>query len=71
MAGVGLCLLPAVTVAEQVRNGRLVSLNWQGNHLAMQTQMMWHKDKWLSPAMQAFIATARSTMNDVATLSHS
>jgi hypothetical protein len=37
----------------------------------MQTQMMWHKDKWLSPAMQAFIATARSTMNDVAALSHS
>jgi DNA-binding transcriptional LysR family regulator len=71
MAGVGLCLLPAVTVAEQVSNGRLIPLNWQGNHLAMQTQMMWHKDKWLSPAMQAFIATARSTMNDVAALSHS
>lgn len=54
-AGMGVAVLPAVAVAEEVTGGQLVALPWRGPDLSVVTQLAWHKDKWLSPALRAFL----------------
>lgn len=53
-AGMGLALLPAITVARELRQHNFKALHWAGPSLDIQTFILWHKDKWVSPAMAAF-----------------
>ena len=48
----------------QGRQGRLVALPWAGSQYSVVTQVAWHKDKWLSPALQAFLDLTRSTLQE-------
>lgn len=59
IAGMGLGVLPAYVVTQEIEQGRIAALNWQENDLTMVTQMLRHKDKWLSPAMSIFLDVAR------------
>jgi DNA-binding transcriptional LysR family regulator len=52
--GMGLGLLPAIVVARDLRQHHLKALNWAGPTLDIATSIIWHKDKWISPAMAAF-----------------
>ena len=63
MAGMGIAFLPAVTVAADVAQGRLVALNWEAHNFQVYTQVMWHKEKWISPAIGAFLNMAREVLN--------
>jgi DNA-binding transcriptional LysR family regulator len=60
MARMGIAVLPAVAVAAEIAQGRLVALNWSARPIEVVTQIVWHKDKWLSPALRAFIDAART-----------
>jgi DNA-binding transcriptional LysR family regulator len=51
----GLAHLPLVTAKEEIASGRLKELGWGGPALSMYTLMAWHKDKWRSAAMNAFL----------------
>jgi DNA-binding transcriptional LysR family regulator len=62
MAGMGIAFLPAVTVAAEVAQGRLSVLNWEGHNFQVFTQVMWHKEKWISPAIGAFLDMAREVL---------
>lgn len=62
MAGLGLTILPAVAVSEEIAQGRLCKLPWRGPDLTVITHMVWHKDKWLSPALAAFLALSREML---------
>lgn len=62
MAGMGLTFLPRVAVETEVAQGRLVPLKWTGPDFQLLTQMVWHKDKWLSPALNAFLNMARDVL---------
>lgn len=64
IAGMGVAVLPAVAVEAELRRGELASLPWSGPGLAVFTQVLRHKDKWLSPALEAFLDTARETIGD-------
>jgi DNA-binding transcriptional LysR family regulator len=55
ITGMGITVLPAMAVNREINEGLLVALNWAGPKLEVITQMIWHKDKWLSPALHAFI----------------
>ncbi|MBS1851520.1 MAG: LysR family transcriptional regulator [Acidobacteria bacterium] len=57
----GIACLPAVVVKEEIRKGKLVDLSWRGPDLIMKTQVAWHKNKWLSPTMQAFLELLRKS----------
>jgi hypothetical protein len=39
--------------------GSLVILNWEDLAFSASVQMLWNKDKWVSPALQAFLEIAR------------
>lgn len=63
MAGLGIAVLPAVVAQTEVTQGRLVALRWSEPDFQVSTQMVWHKDKWMSPALLSFLDCARSALN--------
>lgn len=53
--GWGIGFLPRITVEQELLAGQLVALPWAGPAFNIAAQLHYHKDKWLSPALQAFI----------------
>lgn len=62
MTGMGITVLPAMAVNREIAEGRLIALDWAEKPLAVITQMIWHKDKWLSPTLRAFIEVTREVL---------
>jgi len=62
MANLGITLLPEIAVCSEVNQGRLVSLPWFEPNFHMFTRLLWHKDKWLSPALKEFIRLTEQTL---------
>jgi DNA-binding transcriptional LysR family regulator len=57
--GMGIACLPGIVAEPEIACGRLAALPWRTSGLTMQTQAVWHKDKWLSPAIEAFLTLLR------------
>lgn len=51
--GLGVSLLPRIAVDEELKRGDLVSLNVHDVAIPIQAQMVFHRDKWLSPPLAA------------------
>jgi DNA-binding transcriptional LysR family regulator len=51
----GITLLPVMTVKNELENGTLVKLDLIECDFNMMRQILYHKNKWLTPAMTAFI----------------
>jgi DNA-binding transcriptional LysR family regulator len=66
-AGMGIALLPAIAVAKELRQHQFKALHWAGSSLDIQTHILWHKDKWVSPAMAAFRDLLKDTLEDADT----
>jgi DNA-binding transcriptional LysR family regulator len=62
LAGMGIGVVPEVAVASAIAQGQLIPLNWVGPELAFVTQVAWHKDKRLTPALQAFLQVTREVL---------
>lgn len=67
MASMGIAFLPEITVAHEIAQGRLAALNWRSHHFQVNTQVLWHKDKWRSPALNAFLEVTREVLGTTAT----
>ena len=65
MTGMGITVLPAMSVSREVSEGRLAVLRWAEAPLEVITQMIWHKDKWLSPALNAFIDITHAVLHRI------
>jgi DNA-binding transcriptional LysR family regulator len=61
MAGLGVAFLPHVAVTEQIGQGKLAALNWV-EPVQVYTQMVWHKDKWLSLILSEFLNISRQVL---------
>ncbi|HBV97142.1 MAG: LysR family transcriptional regulator [Peptococcaceae bacterium BICA1-7] len=64
ISGLGITLLPRLTVEREVADGLLAELRWDGPEFNMVTQISYHKDKWISPALEAFIQMADEMGNN-------
>jgi DNA-binding transcriptional LysR family regulator len=62
MAGVGISILPEITVAKDISEGRLSRLSWNEGGLEVAALMIWYKDRWLSPTLSAFMETVREVI---------
>ncbi len=62
IASMGIAFLPGLTVERELESGSLVALNWENQQFSTVIQMLWHKDKWISPALQAFLGVAREVL---------
>jgi len=58
----GVALLPEIVVAAQLARKRLTAIRWAGPELEIATHVVWHKNKWISPALGAFIAVLQSVI---------
>ena len=54
-AGLGIALLPQAVVKNELAAGELVDMNWQGPPVEMFTQVSYHRDKWISPALACLL----------------
>jgi DNA-binding transcriptional LysR family regulator len=55
LAGMGIGLLPEIVIACELRKKQFTVMNWHGAKMSIATHIVWHKDKWISPSMQAFL----------------
>jgi DNA-binding transcriptional LysR family regulator len=59
MCGLGLSYLPRVTVEAELQSGRIAALDWDDSETRVATQMIYHKGKWISPALREFLRVVR------------
>ena len=62
MSGLGICLLPKIAVEEELRLGKLLPLPWCGPDFAIVSQVFYHKNKWISPALDAFLSLCKDQL---------
>ena len=62
MAGVGVAVLPEVTVSEEVARNRIVILPWSEGSIEVALLMIWYRDRWISPTLRAFMDTTKRVM---------
>lgn len=55
IANLGIAILPFIAVRKEIETGLLTALPWQGPDLKTGTYLVYHKDKWHSQAIRAFI----------------
>ncbi len=59
IAGAGITILPRIFVNDDIKSGRLAVLKEDSVPHETSLLMIWHKDKWISPILKAFIESAR------------
>ncbi|MED4232929.1 LysR family transcriptional regulator [Priestia megaterium] len=64
MAGIGIAALPKLAVEKEIEEGSMSVLRWKGPEFPIVTQLVWHKDKWVSPALSAFLDVSREVILD-------
>jgi len=62
ISGLGITLLPRIAVEDELNRKQLIELNWGGPSFDLITQMLYHKDKWISPPLKAFIALTKEML---------
>jgi DNA-binding transcriptional LysR family regulator len=65
-AGMGVSVLPNVTVGAELKAGKLAALYWE-EPFEVLTQMSWNKGRWESPALQAFLEVSREAFSLIQT----
>ncbi len=61
-AGMGVSVLPSVAVNVELEGGKLAALRWE-EPFEVLTQMVWREERWQSPALRAFLETAREVVS--------
>ena len=65
IAGMGLAFLPQVAITNELATGQLVHIPFVNHTFEIATQITWHKDKWLSPTLAAFIDVVKATYQPI------
>jgi DNA-binding transcriptional LysR family regulator len=62
IAGLGIGLLPQIVIASELKKKQFALMNWSGGKMTIATHVIWHKDKWISAAMQAFLEVLKARL---------
>ena len=62
ISGLGITVLPQIIAKNELQQGTLKQLDWRGPSFDVKTHIIWHKEKWLSPTIRAFLELC-NTMN--------
>jgi DNA-binding transcriptional LysR family regulator len=60
ISGLGIAILPKIYVEKELATNLLVELPWDGPEFGMYTQLVYHKNKWLTPPVLSFLELVRS-----------
>ncbi|WP_027175031.1 LysR family transcriptional regulator [Desulfovibrio aminophilus] len=61
-SGLGVALLPAICLENERRTGDITTVPWKEKDFSVLTQMVRRKERWVSPALAAFMDTAREVL---------
>lgn len=61
MLGMGVTIIPGISIGEELVHNKLVALVWE-EELETGVLMIWHKDKWFSKALTALMDDFRKTL---------
>ncbi|EKN71093.1 LysR family transcriptional regulator [Neobacillus bataviensis LMG 21833] len=64
IAGLGIALLPKMAVETDLKMGRMKEIGWENTTAPIYTQIAWHKDKWMTPPLEAFIELTCNTFKN-------
>ncbi|MDF2910587.1 MAG: LysR family transcriptional regulator [Sporolactobacillus laevolacticus] len=64
MAGLGVAVLPEMTVKKEISEGSIKLLPWTGNPINVHSQLVWPKDKWVSPALSVFLELTQQYLKE-------
>jgi DNA-binding transcriptional LysR family regulator len=59
MCGLGISFLPLITVQTELNDKKLAALAWDDTPHRVATQMVYHKAKWITPALREFLRLIR------------
>lgn len=59
VSGYGIGYLPEFAVNDEINNLRMVALKWNGTGVDFSTNLVCHREKWITPRIEAFIEIAR------------
>ncbi|QHQ63880.1 hypothetical protein Ana3638_23715 [Anaerocolumna sedimenticola] len=65
MSGLGISILPRVSVEYEITQSLLTEILWEKPPLPVFTQIAYHKNKWLSPTIMNFLEMARELKKKV------
>jgi DNA-binding transcriptional LysR family regulator len=66
MSGAGFTVLPEIAVREEVSAGKLAILPWNDREeVTANLIMAWQQNKWLPPALKAFMDMAREELTNL------
>ncbi|SMD15301.1 LysR family transcriptional regulator [Sporomusa malonica] len=65
MHGLGISMLPRFTVEKELNEGRIYTIGWDEPIPNYAVQVLYHKDKWISPTLNAFLNMMRNSYWDV------
>jgi len=65
ICGLGIAILPKISVKDELARNKLIELDWAGPHFDVKTQLIYHHEKWLTPAMVAFVELCGSMKEQV------
>jgi DNA-binding transcriptional LysR family regulator len=63
--GWGIGFLPQIVVQQELIANQIAQLRWAGPPFGIIAQLIYHKDKWLSPALKAFIDVVLATIKEI------
>jgi DNA-binding transcriptional LysR family regulator len=55
ICGLGIAILPLVAVKAEIEQGSLIKLGLAGTNIDVKAHLIYHHQKWLTPAMQSFV----------------
>jgi DNA-binding transcriptional LysR family regulator len=61
-AGMGIGFLPEIVIACELKKRQFAVMNWHGPKMSISTHVVWHKDKWISPGMEAFLSVVKAKL---------
>jgi DNA-binding transcriptional LysR family regulator len=62
MMGIGMTVIPEMAIKTELAQNRLQVLPWRDDPLETGVLMIRHRDKWISPALQAFMDLSKTVM---------
>ncbi len=66
-SNLGICILPKAAATAEIRAGKLIPLDYPCDY-GIQSQIIWHSDKWMSFILQEFIRIAKGVIEKFDTL---
>lgn len=60
--GLGLTIIPEISVSQELLEGKLAVVNWLETPLEAGLLMIWYSERWRSPTLAAFIDVCRSVL---------